>query len=172
VGLADSLQPAEVCPPLREQALVGQPDFRGPKLAWHVEDAALHRGGAAIAGPHQYLCHRCWKPQVSRLSGELNYEMAFLELSRWKSRVRCRIAGRASEKERLRDAVWCLLDRHSTGTYRACRWIPIGARSCYYHEHWSCPRKPGARPTLTSCNSVRAMLGCASGPLVMTCGPQ
>jgi len=59
-------------------------------------------------------------------------------------------------------------DRHLSG-------LPldtIGARSCYYHEHWSCPRKPGARPTLTSCNSVRAMLGCASGPLVMTCGPQ
>jgi hypothetical protein len=36
---------------LRAQALVGRPDLRGPKLAWHVEDAAVHKGGAAIAGP-------------------------------------------------------------------------------------------------------------------------
>jgi len=35
----------------RRQALIGQPDFHGPKLAWQGEDAAVRPGGAAIAGP-------------------------------------------------------------------------------------------------------------------------
>jgi len=38
---------------------------RAPKSAWHVENAAVHQGGIAIAHPpHRYLCVRYWKPQV------------------------------------------------------------------------------------------------------------
>jgi len=37
-------------PHLRRQALVGRPDFRGPKFVRHVEDAAVHQGGETIAG--------------------------------------------------------------------------------------------------------------------------
>jgi len=59
---------------------VGLPDFCGPELAWHVEDAAVHQGGAAIAGStHRYLCVRCWKP---RFDGDVA-----LGLTRWRSRT-------------------------------------------------------------------------------------
>ncbi|MGA2254169.1 MAG: hypothetical protein ABSG53_05860 [Thermoguttaceae bacterium] len=34
-------------PHRRRQGLVGRPDFRGPELAWHVEDAAVHNGEVA-----------------------------------------------------------------------------------------------------------------------------
>jgi len=37
-------------PLLRRQALVGQPDLRGPKFVRHVEDAAVYQGGETIAG--------------------------------------------------------------------------------------------------------------------------
>jgi len=32
-------------------ALTCLPNFRGPELAWHVEDAAVHQGSVTIAGP-------------------------------------------------------------------------------------------------------------------------
>jgi len=34
------------------------------------------RAGLVFLHPHRYLCVRYWKPQVLRLSGDLNYEMA------------------------------------------------------------------------------------------------
>jgi hypothetical protein len=43
-------------PHLRRQALVDLPDFRGSKLAWHVEDAAVRQGWATIAGPPIDIC--------------------------------------------------------------------------------------------------------------------
>jgi len=38
-------------PHRRAQALVGQPGFRRSKLAWHVEEAAVHQGEVAHAAP-------------------------------------------------------------------------------------------------------------------------
>jgi len=64
-------------PLLRRQALAKC--FRwdaAPRHSWHVEDAAMHQGEAAILGPQRYLCPRCWKPQVLRRVGTLNSEMA------------------------------------------------------------------------------------------------
>ena len=40
-------------PLIRAQGLVGQPDFRESKLAWHVENAAMHQGEVAHAAPPQ-----------------------------------------------------------------------------------------------------------------------
>ena len=43
-------------PHRRRQALVGWPDFSGPNLAWHVEDAAVRKGKLAIARPPKGIC--------------------------------------------------------------------------------------------------------------------
>jgi hypothetical protein len=37
-------------PLLRRQAVIGQPDLRGPEFVRHVKDAAVHQGGVTIAG--------------------------------------------------------------------------------------------------------------------------
>jgi len=35
---------------------VGLPDFCGTKLAWHIEDAAVHQGRVALPGPRIGIC--------------------------------------------------------------------------------------------------------------------
>ena len=40
---------------------LGRPDFCGPELVWHVEDAAVYQREVAIATRYRYLCVRCWK---------------------------------------------------------------------------------------------------------------
>jgi hypothetical protein len=43
-------------PHLRRQAIIGQPDLRGPKFVRQAEDAAMRQGGATIAGPLIGIC--------------------------------------------------------------------------------------------------------------------
>ena len=69
------------------------------------EDAAVRRGEAAsVRHPTSVSVPRCWKPQLSRLSGALNYEMAVSEFIWVEIRPRRASIGRASRNERFFEA--------------------------------------------------------------------
>ncbi len=98
----------------------GLPEFRGPELACHVEDAAVHQGKVAVPDSlHKYLCHRWWKLHFCRRSGDLKYQMALSELIWLEKRVmRGPSAGPQKTKSMRRRNAHRLIDRIHVGLAR------------------------------------------------------